>query len=155
MTAPGALRTRRPPKPRPSPATRRFGYLVSALVNGALLWLLHVWPGWDVVPFLTEDFTDVLWLVDLSLWVGVGAGLLYFVADPRWLVALGGVATTAVGLAAAVRTWQVFPFDLSDAWTVVFRVGLVLGIVGAAIGILVNAVTFVRALAVGDEDHRR
>jgi hypothetical protein len=123
----------------------------AVLFNVAFLWLLHIWPGWDAVPFLTTDFSDVLWLIDLSLWVGVGTNLVYLVRDPRWLTALGGVASTAVGLVAAIRLWQVFPFDLSDAWTVVFRIGLAVGIVGAAIGILVNAVTFVRALAVGDE----
>jgi hypothetical protein len=81
----------------------------------------------------------------------VGTNLISLVRDPRWLTALGGLASTGVGLATAIRMWQVFPFDLSDGWTVVFRIGLVVGIVGSAIGILVNAVTFVRALAVGDE----
>jgi hypothetical protein len=122
--------------------------------DGVFLWLLHVWPGWEVVPFLTSDVADVLWLVDLSLWVGVGVNLVLLVRDPRWLSALGGLITTGVGLAAAVRLWQVFPFDLSDAWTVVFRIALAVGIAGSAIGILVNAATFVRALAVADAGDR-
>jgi hypothetical protein len=148
--APSVARRRR--RDRPGRAARRVGYVFAAAFNAVFLWLLHVWPGWDVVPFLTSDFADVLWLIDLSLWVGVGVNLVYLVRDPRWLTALGGLATTGVGLAAAVRLWQVFPFDVSDGWTVVFRVALAVGIVGSAIGILVNSVTFVRALAVGDEE---
>jgi hypothetical protein len=142
---------RRAARSRPGPAARRVGYAFAAAFNAVFLWALHVWPEWEAVPFLTSDFSDVLWLVDLSLWVGIGTNLLYLVHDPRWLTALGGVASTAIGLAAAIRTWQVFPFDLSDGWTVVFRIALVVGIAGSAIGIVVNAVQFVRALSVGDE----
>jgi hypothetical protein len=42
---------------------------------------------------------------------------------------------------------QVFPFDFGDSgfWPVVFRVLLWVAIVGAAIGIIANVVTLVRA----------
>lgn len=136
---------------RPPVGARRAGYVVAVLVNAALLWLLHGWPGWQEAPFLTADFVDVLWLVDLSLWVGAGVNLVYLIRDPLWLTALGGVATTAIGLIATVCLWQVFPFDLGDGWTVVVRIALVLAIVGSAIGILVNVVTFVRAAARGPD----
>jgi hypothetical protein len=48
-----------------------------------------------------------------------------------------------------VRIWQVFPFDFGDSsvdWTLLARVALGLGIVGAAIGVIVNAVGFVKAV---------
>jgi hypothetical protein len=159
MTAPGAAgpatspAPRRAPGGRPGAATRRVGYVFAVLFNLVFLWLLHVWPGWEAVPFLTSDFADVLWLVALTLWVGVGANLVYLVRDPRWLTALGAITSTVVGMLAAIRLWQVFPFDLSDGWTVVFRIGLVVGIVGSAIAIVVNAVMFVRALAGHDEQN--
>ena len=137
---------------RPSAATRRAGYVAGALVNAVLLWLLHVWPGWEAVPFLTPDFATVLWLVDLSLVVTLALDLLYVVRDPRWLTAAGAVVTTAIGLAAAIRLLRVFPFDLgdSDVWPVVFRVLLWVAVVGAAIGVLANLVAFVRALSSSD-----
>ena len=144
-------RTSGVPKSRPSASARRVGYVFAVLFDAAFLWLLYIAPGWEAVPFLTPEFADVLWLVGLPLWVGVGANLVYLVRDPRWLTALGGLASTVVGLLAAIQLWQIFPFDLSDGWTAVFRIALVVGIVGSAIAILVNAVTFVRALAVGDE----
>ena len=45
-----------------------------------------------------------------------------------------------------IRLWQVFPFDFADgtAWPVLVRVLLLLGIVGGAIGIVVNLVALVR-----------
>ena len=134
---------------RPSAATRRAGYVGGVVANAVLLWLIHVWPGWDAVPFLTADFATVLWLIDLSLVVTIALNLLYLVRDPRWLTAAGGIVTTAIGLAAAVRMLQVFPFDVGDSgvWPVVFRVLLWVAVVGAIIGIIANVVALVRALA--------
>jgi peptidoglycan biosynthesis protein MviN/MurJ (putative lipid II flippase) len=131
---------------RPSRASRRAGYVVAAAINAALLWFIHVWPGWDAVPFLTADFETVLWLIDVSLVVTIALNLIYLVRDPRWLTAVGAVVTTAIGLAAAVRMLQVFPFDFGDSgfWPVVFRVLLWVAVIGAGIGIIANVVTLVR-----------
>ena len=130
-------------------AGRRAGYVIAAAINVVLLWLIHVWPGWDAVPFLTADFDSVLWLVDLSLVVTIVLNLVYLVRDPRWLTAAGAVVTTAIGLAAVIRMMQVFPFDFgdSDVWPVVFRVLLWVALVGSIIGIVANLVTMVRAVA--------
>ena len=132
---------------RPSTASRRVGYVVAAAINTALLWLIHVWPGWDAVPFLTADFETVLWLIDLSLVVTIAVNLVYMVRDPRWLTAAGAILTTVIGLASAVRMLQVVPFDFGDSefWPAVVRVLLWVGVVGAVIGIIANAATLVRA----------
>lgn len=133
---------------RPSTGSRRAGYVVAVAINAAMLWLIHVWPGWDALPFLSADFDTVLWLVDLSLAVTIAANLVYLARDPRWLTAAGAIVTTAVGLVAVVRMVQVFPFDLGESgvWPVVFRVLLWVALVGSVIGIVANLVTLVRAL---------
>ena len=136
---------------RPSTASRRAGYVIAAAINGVLLWLIHVWPGWDAIPFLTADFETVLWLIDVSLVATIAVNLIYVVRDPRWLTAAGAVVTTAIGLTAAVRMLQVFPFDFGDSefWPVVVRIGLWLAVIGAAIGIIVNLVALGRARDAG------
>lgn len=131
---------------RPPVGARRVGYVFAALVNAAVLWLLHEWPEWPDLSFLTREFADVLWLVDLALWLGVATNLLYVVRDPRWLTALGGVVTTFAGLVVAVRLWQAFPFDVGDTWTVLVRIAIVAAIAGSVIGIVVDAGVVVRAL---------
>ena len=131
---------------RQSVAARRAGYVAAVLVDAVLLWMLHVWPGWEDVPFLRPDFAAVLGLIDLSLWAGVGLGLIYLVSDPPWLTALGGVATAVIGLLVCVRLWHTFPFDLSDPWTVLLRMGLAAGAAGSAIAVVVHVVTFLLAL---------
>jgi hypothetical protein len=134
---------------RPSVGARRAGYVIAVLLNAALLVLVNRWPGWEALPFLTTDTRLVIAVVNASVLVNLAANLVYLARDPRWLKALGDTLTTAVGLVAMVRIWQVFPFDFGDSsvdWTLLARVALGLGIAGAAIGVIVNAVGFVKAV---------
>ncbi|KGM14928.1 hypothetical protein N867_14070, partial [Actinotalea fermentans ATCC 43279 = JCM 9966 = DSM 3133] len=138
---------------RPSPAARRFGYALAALVNVAFWVVLHVWPGWQEASFLTAETTDVLPWVDAQIAVTIAANAVWLVADPRWLRALGEAVTAAVGLAAVARILSVFPFSFDDdgvPWDQLVRVALVVALVGTAIGVLANVVTFVRALRADD-----
>jgi hypothetical protein len=114
----------------------RAGHVVGVLVNLVVLYLINVRPGWEAVSFLTEQTTLVLGLVNLSLWVSAAAEASYVVTPSRGWRALGDVATTGVGLAALVRVWQVFPFDLGSFWETMVRVVLVVGVGGSLIGIV-------------------
>jgi hypothetical protein len=136
--------TTRPRAPQPGPVARRFGCAVAASVNALMLCLVNVAPGWDAVPFLTEDTTRVLGAVNASIIVGIVANLLYVVADRPRLRALGDAVTTSVGVYAMVRVWQVFPFDVGHGWVTVLRVLLVVGVVGSGIALVVAAVRLVR-----------
>ena len=135
----------RPRSSRPTPAARRAGYVVAVVVNAAMLYLVNRWPGWEAVPFLTDTTVLVIGLVNASLVVGVVANLVYLVADPPRLRALGDLVTTSVGLAAIVRIWQVFPFDVTGTpWEAVLRVLLALAAFGSGVGIIVALVGVVR-----------
>ena len=139
--------SRRRTKARPSRAARRFGYVVSIVLNAVMLWAINVWPGWDVVPFLTDDTVDVLDVLDVvnaSIVVTLAANVVYVFRDPPRVRALGDVVTTVVGLVAMVVIWRVFPLDLSSGWETVARILLGIGIVGSAIAIVTNVVRLVR-----------
>jgi hypothetical protein len=134
---------------RPAVGDRRVGYVVAVLVNAAVLYAVNVWPGWQALPFLTEDMRLVLGLVNASMLVSIVANMVYFVVDPRWLKALGDIVTTAVGIAALVRMWQVFPFDFSGSsfdWALVVRVAMGVAIGGSAIALVVAFVSFVKSV---------
>jgi hypothetical protein len=145
------------PVRRPSVAVRRFGYLIAAAVNAALLYVVNVWPGWQALPFLTEDTGQVLVLVNLSLVVGVVANVVYLTYDAPWWKSLGDLVTTGVGMAVLVRVWQVFPFDFDGAsfnWALLVRVVLVVALVGAAIGVVAQFLSLARAGAVDNPARR-
>jgi hypothetical protein len=138
------------PAQRTTAAARRGGYAVSVLVNAALLLAVNRWPGWEAVPFLTDRTHLVTGLVNLSIVVNLAANVVYLVRDPGWLKAFGDTVTTAVGLVAVLRIWEVFPFDFGDDsfdWALVARVVLVVAIVGCVIGVVAAFVTFVVQVA--------
>lgn len=132
------------PRSRPSVAARRVGYVVSVLVNIALLYLVNGWPGWEAVPFLTLDTQQVIGLVNTSIVASLLTNVVYLFYDAPWLRSFGDLATTAIGLAALISIWNVFPFDFEASsfdWAVLVRIGLVVGILGSAIGIVVQLVS--------------
>ena len=135
-----------------SVTARRVGYLIGFVVNGILLYLVNERPGWREVPFLTERMTDVLPLINLSLLVGAAANLLYVVQDAAWVRSLGQIVVAVVGLVAAWRMLQVFPFDFDGyafPWGMVARVLIVLSIVGSAIAVLAELRRLAKAAGTG------
>jgi hypothetical protein len=134
------------PRSRPPRAARRAGYAISVAVNLLLLWLLNIEPGWSALPLLTERFTDVIALVNASLVVGGALNLGYLAFDPLWARRLGDAVSAAFGCVVMVRLWSVFPFDLGswEGWTTALRILLVLGAVGAGIGVIANLAEMVR-----------
>ena len=150
-------RTARGTASRQSVAGRRAGYVIAALINAVVLWLVNVAPGWDVLPFLTSDFSRVLGLVNAATVAGLVVNLVYLVRDPRWLVAVGSIVTTAIGLAAIVALLRVFPFSFDPAgfdWALVTRILLIVALVGSCIGLVVDLVTLVRAPGRRARSHR-
>jgi hypothetical protein len=126
---------------------RRVGYVAGAVVDALLLGAVNGWPGWDTVPFLTDDTRLVLGWVNASLVVGLLANLLYAVADPPRVRAGGDLVQNLVGLAAMVRIWQVFPVDVAKGgfdWELLARWLLAIGMVGASVAALVAVVRLVR-----------
>lgn len=143
-------------KPR-SRRARRFGYLVAVTVNIAALWVVNQFLDWGWPPFLTGDFRDLLPILDVSFVAGVVVNLVWMASDPPWLRHAGQIGLDAVGLAVLVRTWQVFPFDLSDyspVWETVARVAIVACIVLTVIATIVETVRLVRAAGRTSRDRR-
>jgi hypothetical protein len=136
----------------------RGGNVGSALVNAAMLWGINIWPGWQVLPFLTSDMIRVLGIINASLTAGIVANLVFVVIRNRGIMALGNLVVLGIGLAAVLRLWEVFPFDFGDSWSgwpVVVRVLLGLGIAGSIIGALVEIVTLFRSAGGSRERARR
>ena len=134
---------------RPSAGVRRTGYMFAIAFGVAFLIVLNGWPGWQAMPFLTAAASQVIWLVNVSLAAGIAANIVYLAYDPPGLKAAGDLVTTGIGLAAAIRVWQVFPFDFrgSGAWGVTARALLIVAIAGSCIALVVQLVQLVRALA--------
>lgn len=135
------------PAQAPAPAARRDAYLTTIVVGAGVLFALNIWPGWPILPFLTRDTSQALWLVNLSLAAGVAANIVYLAYDPPWLRLTGELVRAGAGVAAAVRLWQVFPFGFhTAAWSVAVRVLLAMIIAVSGAGIIVQLVSLARNL---------
>jgi hypothetical protein len=132
---------------RPSAGARRAGYGLAVVFSAAMLVVLNAAPGWQAIPFLTSDTAQVLGLVNLSIAAGIAANLTYLFYDPPWLKSLGELVTTGIGLAAAIRIWQVFPFDVSSGWSAAVQTLLVVCIAGSCIALLAQIIALARWIA--------
>lgn len=129
---------------RPSPATRRTGYVLAILINATVLYAIHYWPGWQRISFLTSGTTRVLDWVTAALIAGIAANIVYLRFDPQWLRSLGDLAITGIGFVAIIRIWQVFPFDFGNAsLDRVARVALAVGFFGSIVAMIVQVVVLV------------
>ncbi len=130
-----------------SRAARSFGYVVAAAINAALIFVVNNLLEWDVLPWLTADFERVVGILSLSLGASVAANLAFAAYDAPWFKSVGEIVMAGFGLAAAVRVFQVFPFDFSAYdfnWGLVARVLLIVAMVGIGISVLVELGKLVR-----------
>jgi len=73
--------------------------------------------------------------------------VVYLFYDPPWLKSPGDPVTSGIGIAVAVRIWQVLPFIFHGSsawWSTAVRVLLILVVAGSAIAIVVQAVSLAR-----------
>jgi hypothetical protein len=112
----------------------RGGYLFGAVVYVGLLFGVNSWPGWQSIPFLTGAAASLLWLVNLSLCLGLLAQIACAVDDTARVRALGIYSVALVNVALVASLLQVFPFDYGDvdpAWATSTRLVLALLLVWA------------------------
>lgn len=133
---------------RVAQASKRIGYSIAAAVNLFMLYVVNNLQGWDILPWLTGDFSRVVPWISVSLIAGVLANLWYIVDNRTSVRAMGDIFTTLLGLVATVWVLAVFPFDFSAyefSWGLVLRALLVIAIIGSLIGIIVSAFKLARA----------
>ena len=145
---------RRGDRRQPSTASRRAGYIIAALINVVGLWIVHHLLEWDWPSFLTEDFRHLLPYITASFAATIIVNLLWAVRDPAWFRHVAQIGLNLVAIRAAVRTWEIFPFDFTgyaSAWETVARVLIVLGLFGLMVATIVEVVRLVRSCLGTDE----
>jgi hypothetical protein len=133
---------------------RHIGYAIAVVVNLVMLIVAHNILDWGWLPFLTDDFAQVIPWISLSLIASIVANLVYQFNDALIVKSTGQIGVNLISVFVTYQIWQVFPFDFSAYefnWGVLVRVLLVLAMVGAGIGVLVEATK----LASGEPTERR
>ena len=132
-------------KDMPSDA-RRFGYFVTILVNFGLIYVANHLLDWNV-PFLTEEFTNCLWAITLSLGVTIFVNFIFMVFDRRWFRSLMEAMNSVFSFISGYVFWHVFPLDIPEPAVRWVNLGLLILLVIILLSILVqllNAIKYYR-----------
>ncbi len=138
-------------------AARRVGYLISIAINVAMLVIVQNLLEWGWLPFLTDEFADVVPWISLSLVASIVANIIYQIDDSLIVKSVGQIADNMISVWATYTVLTIFPFDFSGYafdWEVVARVALIFAIVGAGIAALVEAIKLVSAIWGTKRAHR-
>jgi hypothetical protein len=95
---------------------RASGSLGSIVVNLILLYVAHHVLEWQV-GWITPAWSDVLWAIDLMLWVSIAANILFLLFDAAWFRNLGGAVGCGLAVLAMWWLYVVFPFQFGSTAT--------------------------------------
>lgn len=125
----------------PGSTSRRISYSITILVNAVLLGLVNGWPGWQVVPFVTEDAAPVIVPLTVAFSAVIVVYAVNLILDQRWFRAFGDGVNAALSLLVLILLWDIFPFTFSDTsidWALVARVILGFAMAACVVSIIVN-----------------
>ena len=123
-------------------AGRRLGYALAVIINLVMLIVVQNILEWGWLDFLTVEFAEVVPWISLSLAASVLVNLVYQVNDGPLVKSSGQLSSNLISIFVTFHVFQVFPFDFSSYdfnWGIVARIVLILAMVGAGIGMLVEA----------------
>ena len=131
----------------------RAGYAIAVAVNLALLFVVSNLLAWGWIPFLTDDFEQLLPIVSLSLIVGAIVNAAFILYNDQWFRSVGQIVQNVFGLFVIVTTLKVFPFNFSAYsinWTTITRVVLIVLAVLIGIGTIAEFAKLIRSLGGAD-----
>ncbi len=89
---------------------RRTGYIVTIIIQFVFLYILLHLYDWNV-PFLTEDYEDLLWYIRGSFYASIIAYAIFLLYDPKWFRHLLKAITNIFFALATIMFYVVFPFN--------------------------------------------
>lgn len=89
------------------------GENVSNIIFGLIfLWIVNKVPDWNL-PFIRDNYNVVLWALNLSILIKIGANLLMLLLDMRPLRYFLRMVIEAAAFVANIVIFYIYPFDFS------------------------------------------
>jgi hypothetical protein len=143
---------------RPPRGARRLGYAIAIGVQTSLLIVVNNLVEWDLLPFITEEFNELVPYINVSLVAGMAVNAMCIVFDPRWFRSLTQVVLNVISLVVIVQTYRIFPFDFSGSdfnWTALTRAVLIVLMVLITIGTIGEVAKMVRDMTAEETTRRQ
>jgi hypothetical protein len=116
----------------------KAGYIAAVIINIVMIYVFNNLLNWGV-PFLTSDYSGVLWAINLSLGATIIANILFLIYDPGWFRHLGQIVLNFIALFVAFIIFTVFPFTFADkSWAFWVKIVLIIIMAGIGIGTIVE-----------------
>jgi len=125
---------------------KKSEYIVEIIVNVIILYVANMLLAWHV-PYLTAEWTASLWILNLSLVVGIASAAFLLFYDRNWFKSILKIVSNVLGVVFQLTVLYVFPLDFSSlsygtTLELIIKVILVIGIIGTIISIIVNFFRF-------------
>jgi hypothetical protein len=124
-------------------SARQFGYVVSIIVNIALLYIANNFLNWNI-PFLTKDFTQCLWAVNLSLGVTIFINFIFIFFDRKWFTNLMQAFGNVFAFISGFIFWRVFPLNLSISMARIVNFALIIALGAIVLSTMIELIGAVR-----------
>lgn len=135
-----------------SPDVDRLGRVIgngfAIAISLVLLFIVQNIVEWGWLPFLTEEFNDLVPLISFSLIVSMLTYAVFMFSDHPTLKSWGQILTNLISLYVTWQVLVVFPFSFDEGgfdWALAFRIVLIVAMVGIAASTIVEVVKLARA----------
>lgn len=118
--------------------SKKSEYIATIIFNLIFLYIFNNLLNWHIY-FVTNSFSEVLWIVNLSIIVSIIGNALLVVYDPVRFRHLVKIIINIVSFAAVYLVYEVFPFNFYNSfynWG--FSILLILVMIGIIIGTIVE-----------------
>ena len=124
-------------------SARQFGYIVSIIVNVFLIYVANNLLNWNI-PFLTKDFAQCLWAVNLSLGVTIFINFIFIFFDRKWFKNLMQAFGNVFSFISGFIFWRVFPLNLTTSLARLVNFALIIGLGAIVLSIMIELIGAVR-----------
>lgn len=117
---------------------KKSEYIASIIFNLIFLYIANNLLDWNA-PFLTSDFTAVLWLVNISLVLTIIFNIVFLAFNSARVRALLKMVLNMISFFVALSFYFIYPLDFSsvsygDTLDLVAKILIIIGIIGSVIG---------------------
>lgn len=127
----------KPSKKETPPEARKFVYIVTILINLALIYVANNLLSWKL-PWLKESFVQCLWVINLSFAVTIFTNFVFLFFDRRWFRHFMEAFCNIFSFLSGYVFWRVFPLNVSPIWENWINLFLIMILVFTLISILVE-----------------
>lgn len=115
-------------------------YTLTIIFNGVFLYVVNNLTEW--VNWLSDGWTAVLWIINISIVLTIVFNLFYIFYDKNWFKNFTQIILNVIGCVSIATFYILFPLNLdatSFAWSQnLIKILLIIGFIGTIIAIIVN-----------------